>query len=97
MTPVRPIPTSAGTRAHGRRSPEGRAATPFRISLRDTVNAPGRLEPLPAGQALALLDRPVDPSPATTAPDSSFILLARSLEQTRGPRWPSGWLLDILV
>jgi len=97
MTPVRPIPTSGAMRPHSRRSSEGRPSVTFRAMARDQVNATDTLEPLPASRALALIGDALPATMATNAPDSSFALLTRSLEQARGARWPSGWLLDIIV
>jgi len=97
MTPVRPIPMSGATRPHSRRSPEGRPTVPFRVVAREQVDAAAALEPLPAARALALIEDPLPPTLAAGTPDSSFILLTRSLDQAQGARWPSGWLLDILV
>ncbi len=92
MTPVHPIPMSGAMRPRTRRSLEGRSYAPFRASLQEAAGEVEVLEPLPASQAPALVDNPVSESV-----DSSFIALTRSLEQARNARWPSGWLLDILV
>ena len=92
MTPVHPIPTSGATRPRTRRSLERGSFTPFRASLPEATGAVETLEPLPASRALALID-----DPAVGSVDSSFITLTRSIEQVRNARFPSGWLLDILV
>ena len=97
MTPVRPIPMSGAMRPHSRRSSEGRPSAPFRVVAREQVNAAAALEPLPAGRALALIDDPLPPTIAANTVDTSFLQLTRSLDQVHGARWPSGWLLDILV
>ena len=97
MTPVRPIPMSGAMRPHSRRSPEGRPNVTFRAMAREHVTGADTLEPLPASQALALIDEPVPAGLATNGADSSFVQLTRSLEQARGGGFPSGWLLDIIV